>query len=433
MQEKTTTILYIITKSVWAGAGKYTYDLATNLPQTSLPADKVGLPAQARFRSIVAAGGNGELARKIKDADIPYFEIKNFQRNVNVFKEFFAFFEILSLLYTTKPDIIHVSSAKAGGVAGVAAFVYKYSKKLAAKLLKDGHNGKSSATLPQVFFSIHGWTFNESRPKWQIFLIKFFSRLTCLFYDKIICVSEYDYKIGLQNKIASAKKMTIIHNGIKPENYNFLPREKARESLRSRTPKSDLGVRLLIIGTIGEFTKNKGQEYLINALKSVVNDEYPVISILIGFDGGEKNNLESKIRKLKLENKVFLIENLPYAANYLKAFDIFVLPSLKEGLPYVLLEAGLAEIPIIATNVGGIPEIIHPALSMSDLENLKRSDIKETGVLVMPANTEQLTDSIKKLIENQNLRTNLTINARQKILRDFSFEKMLTNTLALYE
>ncbi|MBU4223615.1 glycosyltransferase, partial [Patescibacteria group bacterium] len=207
MPEKTTKILYIITKSVWAGAGKYVYDLATALPKN-------------QFEVFVAAGGNGELAKKIKDTGIPYFEIKNFQRDINIFKEFFAFFEILSLLIKAKPGIIHVSSAKAGGVAGVAIFVYKFLKKPA-----------------RTIFTAHGWTFNELRPKWQIFLIKFFSRLTCVFYDKIICVSEYDYQSAIKNKIASTKKMAMIHNGIKPEDYNFLPREEARKNITNQNLK----------------------------------------------------------------------------------------------------------------------------------------------------------------------------------------------------
>ena len=346
-----TRILYIITKSVWAGASKYVYDLATNLPQTSLPAGKAG------FRPMVAAGGQNEMAQKIKQAGIAYFEIKSFQRNVNIFKDILAFFEILSLLYKTKPNIVHVSSAKAGGIAGVATKIYS--------LLSTRYS------LLAVF-TIHGWTFNEVRPKWQIFLIKFFSKLTCLFYDKIICVSEYDYQSAIKNKIAPAKKMIAIHNGIKPEEYDF----------RERTEKE------FTVGTIGEAVKNKGHEYLREAEKKFPDIKFNIIS------------------------------NMPDAARYLKNFDIFVLPSLKEGLPYVLLEAGLAEIPMIATNVGGIPEII---------ENEK------TGLLINPANPDEIADAIKKLIEDKKFTQNIAQNAKQKILKEFSFEKMLDRTLAAYD
>jgi glycosyltransferase involved in cell wall biosynthesis len=344
MPEKTIKILYIITKSVWAGAGKYVYDLATALPQT-------------RFRSMVAAGGNGELAKKIKEAGIPYFEIKHFQRDISIFKEIFAYFEILKLLFKIRPDIIHVNSSKAGGIVGVACWDYKFLT----------FNFKL-----KTIFTAHGWAFHESRPKWQIWLIRLVTKITCFCYSRIICVSEYDYQSAIKNKIAPAKKLIAIHNGIKPEEYNF----------SERTGKE------FTVGTIGEAVKNKGHEYLREAEKNFPGIKFNIIS------------------------------NMPDAARYLKNFDIFVLPSLKEGLPYVLLEAGLAEIPIIATNVGGVPEII---------ENEK------TGLLINPANPDEITKAIKKLINNPGLAKTLAQNAHQKILQEFSFEKMLQRTLATYE
>ena len=105
------------------------------------------------------------------------------------------------------------------------------------------------------------------------------------------------------------------------------------------------------------------------------------------------------------------------AAPYLKAFDIFVLPSLKEGLPYTLLEAGLAGLPVIASNVGGIPEII---------ENNK------TGLLASAANIYEIARAIKKLIEDKNLSENLAKNLRQKIISEFSFKKTIKKTLNVY-
>ncbi|MFH1956582.1 MAG: glycosyltransferase [Patescibacteria group bacterium] len=380
------SILYIITKSVWAGAGKYVYDLATGLPQT-------------RFRPIVAAGGTSLLAEKIISANIPYFEIKRFQRNINIFKDFFAFFEILFLLFKTKPDIIHVSSAKAGGITGIAVFIYK--------LLTTNYYLLS-------IFTVHGWTFNESRPKWQISLIKFFSKLTCKFYDKIICVSKYDRLIAIENKVVPEEKIIVIHNGIKTNDYAFLTKEEARKILGHSVSK--LGIECLVIGTIGEFTKNKGQEYLIDAFLKPELAKLPVKIFIIGF-GEKREILKEKILYYSLEDRIFLIDNLPEASKYLKAFDIFILPSLKEGLPYVLLEAGMAEIPVIATNVGGIPEII--------------KDNKD-GWLVNPGIVNELAVTVKKLSQDKTRRKNFAKNLNKKIINEFSFEKMLNSTLASY-
>ncbi len=133
-------ILYIITKSVWAGAGKYTRDLAVSLPRNE-------------FEPMVAAGGKGAMAEKLISAGIPYFEIKGFQRDVSFQKDIRAFFEILALLFKIKPDTVHVSSAKAGGIAGAAILAYK---------LFTSHFSLIAC------FTAHGWTFNEPRPRWQI-------------------------------------------------------------------------------------------------------------------------------------------------------------------------------------------------------------------------------------------------------------------------
>ncbi len=343
MAEKS-KILYIITKSIWAGAGKYVYDLATGLPKD-------------RWEVFVAAGGRGELAQKISGVGIPYFEIKHFQRDISILKDILAYFEILGLLFKIKPDIVHVNSSKAGAIAGDAIFDYK--------LLTFNFGVRT-------IFTAHGWAFHENRPKWQIWLIKMLSKITCFYYSKIICVSEYDYQSAVKNKIAPERKLIAIHNSIKIEDYNFYERTEKR----------------FTVGAIGEAVKNKGHEYLLEAGKK--------------FSGINFN----------------IITNLPDAAKYLKNFDIFVLPSLKEGLPYVLLEAGLAEIPIIATSVGGVPEII---------QNNK------TGLLVRPAHSEEISEAIKKLIENPELAKTLAKNAREKILQEFSFEKMLNGTLSAYE
>ena len=345
MPDKSTKkILFIITKSVWGGAQKYVFDMATSLPKD-------------QFEPIVAGGGKGIMAEKIISAGLPYLEIKSFQRDISFWKEIVSFFEILKILFKTKPDIVHVSSSKAGGMAGMAILTY-----LAVKPPRGG--------LTAVF-TVHGWAFLESRPKWQIFLIKLASKITCLFYDKIICVSRNDYNEAIKNKIAPAQKLTFIHNGINPADYNFQERMEKE----------------FTVGAIGEATKNKGHKYLIEASKN-----FPDI-------------------------KLNIISNIPNASKYLKNFDIFVLPSLKEGLPYVILEAGLAGLPIIASNVGGIPEII---------ENGKE------GLLVPPANPEELAVAIKKLIEDKTLRENLAKNLHEKIQREFSLEKMLKETISQY-
>jgi len=108
---------------------------------------------------------------------------------------------------------------------------------------------------------------------------------------------------------------------------------------------------------------------------------------------------------------------VPDASTALKAFDIFVLPSVKEGLPYTILEAGLAGLPVVASNTGGIPDIIQH---------------EETGMLVQPKNDKELTKALLYLLKNKKKRYQLGIQLQQTIKNNFTKNKMVEETLRLY-
>lgn len=373
-------VLYIVTKSVWGGANRYVFDLAINLKND--------------YQVYIAAGGKGRFYQRLKKTDIPYYNIRHSQRSINPFKDIFAFFEVLGLLFQIKPNIIHVNSSKAGGIVGAAGWIYRlFSFK---KLL--------------LVFTVHGWALKEDRPKWQIQLIKFFSKLTGLFYHKIICVSKYDQKTAVKNKLAPRKKLIVIHNGINP-NISFLPKQKAQEKLIKKTSP-------FVIGTIAEWTKNKGLIYLLETLPKISPSIKQFDVVLIGSgENPDKYELYNYIQENKMKN-VYLIEWIKNAASYLKAFDIFVLSSIKEGLPYTILEAMAAQTPIVAANVGGIPEMIQNNV---------------TGALVQPKNSRELAAKINKLINNPKKAKKMAEKARKKLEKEFSLEKMIKETRKIYQ
>ena len=108
---------------------------------------------------------------------------------------------------------------------------------------------------------------------------------------------------------------------------------------------------------------------------------------------------------------------MPDAERFLPGFDIFLLTSLKEGLPYTILEAGLAGLPVIASNVGGIPEIITNDVS---------------GILVEAGNIDQIAKSLKNLVLEPQKRDPLGTNLKQKVEKDFSLHKMISETEEIY-
>ena len=353
MDNSQQTILFVITKSVWGGAQKYVCDLASRLPSHG-------------FRVDVAAGGKGALYEKLRARGIPYHEISHFQRDIAFFKEIAAGIEITRLFLKIRPRIIHVSSPKAAGIAGSAATLCRF-------LTFFRYN-------PTMVMTAHGWTFHETRPAWQRFFIRFFSRLTAFLCHHVIVVSRADYHAALRYRIAPAHKLALITHGIDANDYLFLSRNEARTTLPKHISDTSF-----LIGTIGEWTANKNYAALIEAARTVVNKNPDARFVLFGW-GEQKQLLADRIRQHNLTRHVFLIEGITDAARYLKAFDVFILPSLKEGLPYVLLEAQCAGVPIVATAVGGIPEIVN----------------ETNGILVPPARHDLLAEAILTL-NNKNL------------------------------
>jgi glycosyltransferase involved in cell wall biosynthesis len=166
------------------------------------------------------------------------------------------------------------------------------------------------------------------------------SWITALLAHDVIVVSNHDLLLA-QKMPFVGHKTTRIYNGIKADALG------PGLEIRNAFPPN-----IHITGTVGELTKNKNQASLVEQAK---ND--PALHIAIVGEGEERPHLEALITKYQLENRVKLFGFMP-AHTVLKGFDTFALPSLKEGLPYVLLEAKAAGLPIVANRIGGVPEVL---------------------------------------------------------------------------
>jgi glycosyltransferase involved in cell wall biosynthesis len=365
-------ILYVITKSNWGGAQRYVYDLA--------------VAGTARgYQVTVAAGGNGELIARLADAGVEVFPIPGFIRDISLAGEVSAFFSILRLMRTLRPDVAHLNSSKAGLAA------------LAARL----------AGVKRIIFTVHGWAWNEERPRWQKFLIACVYFVTLVLCHTVIVVSRAAQSQGQRLPLVS-KKMRVIHNGVHP--IDFLSRQDARAHL---IPESRCS---FWIGTIAELHPVKGLSVLIEAFEHFLVD-YPDAQLVIIGEGQERGALERQMNVEGVYERACLAGHVPDAGRYLPAFDVFVLPSRSEGLGYVLLEAGLASLSVVASNVGGIPEIVVDG---------------ETGVLVPPGDREALTYSLRELAGNDATRRALAANLHAKVEREFSLDRMIEQTFSLY-
>jgi len=300
-------ILFVITKSNWGGAQRYVYDLATALPKDT-------------YEVSVAFGQPGRLADELHKAGIATHSIPSLRRDISLFADIKSFFELLQLFHTEKPDIVHLNSSKAAGIGALAA---------------------RFAGVPKIIFTAHGWPFWENRNSFSRALIYLFSWLTALLSHTVITISDYDLRVA-QKMMFIRNKAVRIYNGI-DRHMVFGSADTIRNAFQS-------GV--TITGTIGELNKNKNQQALIEQARN----NHDMFVAIVG-EGEERKTLEEKIKKYNLEDRVKLFGFLP-ASEVLLGFDVFALPSLKEGLPYVLLEAKLAGLPVVANRVGGVGEIL---------------------------------------------------------------------------
>ncbi|MBI4812809.1 glycosyltransferase family 4 protein [Candidatus Falkowbacteria bacterium] len=432
-------ILYIVTQSEFGGAQRYIFDLAAHIKND--------------FDVVVAAGESpdGELFQHLKSCGIENRYLSRLKRRLNPIQDILAIFEIRQLIQKEKPDIIHLNSSKAGILGSLATMLTTDKPK-------------------KVIYTTHGWAFNEPSGLLRYLAYFLVERLTVALKDKIICVSDYDRRVAVKGGFPKTK-LIIIHNGIDFNSLNFLTKEEARQKLSANFIPNKFGERLslppnrLIVGAVANLYSTKGIEYLIEAANIMKDnfsrhpepfnytqdklheesqerrDSAPAhwraqndkncalpIFIVIG-EGPERKKLEELIKKYDLEASFFLLGRIVDARRYLKAFDVFVLPSIKEGFPYAVLEAMVAGLPIVATEVGGLPEMacLHP-LSVNERTTLTEPTFR----LTKPKNSQQLAENILYLLDNPEMAVRLAEKAREIVKISLGLSQMVKKTTEVY-
>lgn len=366
-------ILYTITKANWGGAQRYVFDMACAMKTEG-------------HEVVVFSGEPGLLTKRLLETGITVVTSKSLGKEISLERELQAFRELYSYIKEFRPDVIHANSSKAGLAL------------LAGRLLRVKH----------LLFTAHGFAFNEERPWYvRIALWKVYY-LTFILATNIICVS-HALKRQAHYMLGTNFKTRVIHNGIAP-----FPLKSPLEARIQLIPKLPDG---RYIGTIAELHPIKQLDVLIRSWKNV-RAHTPDATLLILGEGEDRSRLEGIIHELDLDECVHLLGHVPDASSYLPLFELFVLPSRSEGLGYVVLEAGLAHVPVVATRVGGVPEIIS----------------KHTlGTLVPQGNEGALTKAIIRYLDDPTLEKDHADALQEYVEIRFSMERMIKATSLLYE
>lgn len=375
-------VLFIITKSNFGGAQRYVYDLATSIPQEE-------------FDPVVLLGpGPGEktggtLYRMLREAHIRTIFVPELTRDVHAWSDLRTFNIIAGAIRVERPDIVHLNSSKAAGLGA-----------LAARLLG----------VPRVIFTAHGWPFHEERPWIQQRIIHAASWLTALLSDTIVCVSELDASAGRRMPFIGGR-IVRVYNGI--AEFPLVPREEARRVLVGEQRAAAHAGDTWII-TNAELTPNKNIRAGLDVMRSL--GAVPAFYVIMS-DGEDRVALEQAAAEAGLSDRIAFTGFVDDGRRYLAAADIFFLPSKKEGLPYAILEAGRASLPVVASSVGGIPEIVIDGVS---------------GYLRASTDIDGFSASLSLLIRDAALRERIGSALHDSVFRRFSQDAMRSATFSLY-
>lgn len=315
----------------------------------------------------------------------------NISGNFDPLRDIHQVLMLARVIKKEKPDLIHLHGFKTGFLGRAAALGFPRTP-----LVLTVHN----------YYAYPG----QSRIPFLIFqtMEKVFSHRT----NRVITVSEalkknLTHSLGIQEE-----KIVKIYNGIQPENY-----QNNRDGGGQFKAALGLPQGIPLVGTTARLAPQKGLETLLEAAR-IILDQRDDCFFLVAGEGPMREKLEDMVNGLALRENVFFLGRINNIAEFLSSLDVFVLPSLTEGLSISLLEALAAKKPVVASRVGGIPEIIIDGV---------------TGSLVPPGDPVSLASRVVEYLEHPERGALMGLQGCRRIEEYFDLEGMLTKTEELYK
>ena len=339
----------------------------------------------------------------LKKNNIDYLILENMSRSLSLINDIRSFVEIRKIIREYKPNIVHTHASKSGALGRLAAIL---------------------SGVPIIVHTFHGHVFHSYFGKLKTYFYLLIERFLASKSSAIIAISNLQKDELVNNfKICSSKKMYVIPLGFDLERFQ-LDKSENRNSFRTEFALED---DCIAIGIVGRLTAIKNQELFLRSVKEVTkNSKKPLKVFLIG-DGEDKEKLQSLCEDLNMpfserysEKEEILVYFTSWRQDMERVYaglDIVALSSLNEGTPVTLIEAQAANKPIVATDVGGIRDIV--------IEN-------KTGLLSKSGDLKGLEKNLRKLIDDDNLRDQLGRSGYDNVIRSFSYKRLVSDVKSLY-
>ena len=316
--------------------------------------------------------------------------IPQLKRNINPFFDFIAFFRLYILFRGKKFDIVHTHTAKSGALGRLAAYL---------------------SGVPKIIHMSHGHNFYGYFGKLGSAFVVAVERMLSRFTDKIIALTELERKDLIVFKVSNAEKIVVVNSGLDLDYYKDVSID-----IPIKKESFKIGKDLKVAGFVSRLEPVKGAQLVLDAAR-IVSEKFSNVKFIIAGDGSLRGKMEKEARELNIEDKCLFLGWREDVPEILAILDVLIQPSLNEAVGRIFIEAGASGIPVVATKVGGIPEIV--------LDN-------ETGILVEPDNTQGLAQAIIYLLENDAKRKEMGAKAKNRINERFSAQNMVKNISQVY-
>lgn len=357
-------LVYVVTLAEVGGAQSYVRDL--------LPA------ALERFDVTVAAYGDGPLRDAVGELGIPFVPLRHVRRPLSARQDPLGLLELTRLFGRLRPDIVHLNSSKAGVLGRAAA---------------------AMARVPACVFTAHGWAFKATSgtsARCYLWADRAVRPLTTI----VICVSETERRAGIAARVCTSAKSIVIANAVDVGATVVRPRDR---------------VDPIEIVSVGRLAPPKDFLTLLHALEILPRGQ---AHLTVLGDGPHRPMLESEIAQRGQSEAIQLAGEVREVRPTLERSDVFVLSSASEGMPMSVLEAMAAGLPVVASDVGGVHEVVEEGT---------------TGFLVPSGDAPQMAERLARLAGDRALRERLGEAGRRRVEQCFALPAWRAKHLALYE
>jgi glycosyltransferase involved in cell wall biosynthesis len=371
-------IIHIHTLPVISGSGLNTYLTMRGMDRTAYEVE-------------LACAPGGKLIDLIRGQGMKVRLFKNLVQPLHPLKDLLGLIDLTRFLRRKRYHIVHTHNSKAGFIG-----------RLAAKW----------AGVPIIVHTVHGFAFHDREPAWRQILFRNLERLASRWCDKMVFISQPLIDWALRDRITRREKILKIYSGIELDHFKPVPDEE------KKALKEAWGIReeAPVVGMVSKLWEGKGHTTLIHAFEGLKQEIPEAVLVIVG-EGHLRDKLADLVDRLGLEGSVLFTGFQMDVRRTIATFDVAVLPSFFEGMGRVLLEAMAMGKPVVASSVGGIPDLVHHG---------------KNGLLVTPGSVSELKSGLLTLIRNKALAEEMGKEGRNRISEEFSAGRMAQSIEKLY-